>query len=104
MPKDTPAKIAPPSLPAAPSWEQLKANPEFLAWHKSPFLRLMTAALRATTPNSVAADPHAMIRDSGVLLGYLGALLTVDQFCEVKDPATEKPKRAPYSSTQKQEE
>jgi hypothetical protein len=98
MPKESkPAIVELSPLPAAPTWDELKANPEFLKWHKSPFLRLMTAALRVAVPMSGAIDPHSMIRDGGIAQGHMITLLMVDDFCNTKEQQGEKPKIPPYS-------
>jgi hypothetical protein len=105
MPKESkPTPVIPPSLPPAPTLEELKANADFLAWHKSPFLRLMTAALRVAVPISGAIDPHSMIRDGGVAQGHMIALLMVDDFCQTKEQQGEKPKIPPYSSRHSKED
>jgi hypothetical protein len=98
--KQKPAKVTPPSLPPVPTLEELKSNAEFLAWHKSPFLRMMTAALRVAVPISGAIDPHSMIRDGGVAQGHMIALLMVDDFCQTKEQQGEKAKIPPYSTRQ----
>jgi len=104
MPKESkPTPIVPPSLPAAPTWEELKSHADFIKWHKSPFLRQMTAALRVAVPISGAIDPHSMIRDGGVMQGHMIALLMVDDFCQSKEQDAGKPKHIPYKGAQKED-
>ncbi|HUD74400.1 MAG TPA: hypothetical protein VMQ76_04950 [Terracidiphilus sp.] len=99
MPKDTKAAVvvaAP--LPAVPSWAVLKADAGFQAWHASPYLRMMTAALRASYPFSAADQPHTMIHAAGAQQGWLEGLTAIDKFCTPDEkPDTAKEKKPPYA-------
>jgi hypothetical protein len=86
-------------LPVAPSWDELKADAAFQKWHASPYLRLMTAALRKAYPVSTAIEASCMIRDAGAIGGYLMALGTVDDFCLAEENVTDKPKSVPYAAS-----
>jgi hypothetical protein len=95
-PKKLPPKEPTPLSPC-PSWEELKANPEFKEWHGSPFLRMMTAALRENFPTSGATDPHVMINHGGQITGWLSALGVINSFCDVKQEGEkEAAKSIPY--------
>lgn len=83
-------------LPPTPRWETLKADAGFQAWQSSPYLRMMTAALRVAYPMSSAADPHAMIRDAGIISGWLGALGQIDEFCRPDEEEKRETKSTPY--------
>jgi hypothetical protein len=97
MPKNTPLKVEPTALPAVPSWDILKNDLGFRDWHSSPYLRMMCAALRTAHPILASVDPHAMIRDGGIITGYLGALRNVDNFLATEEEAKEKTQAPPYS-------
>lgn len=104
MPKEsTPAKVEPALLPPCPTMEELRANSDFQKWHKSPFLRMMVAALRSQFPMSGSIDPHGMIRDGGIGQGYMIALLSVDDFCKTKQEDPDKQKRPAYAGPSKED-
>lgn len=92
-----PTPVEPPPLATVPTLEDLRANASFMDWHKQPFMRQMTAALRASSPISTAIDPHAMIRDGGVVSGWLSALNAIEIFCQPAPKQDDKTKPIPYA-------